>query len=166
MIRTARSSDMETIAALQVASWRKAYRGLLSDAYLGQPVADDLRGKWVGMDVPENDILLVHEQDGDVDGFIYVICSRSPAYVDNLHVAPDRKRSGIGEALMREAAKQMIARGVESVYLTVITDNIPAVQFYAKMGGERGPAQTEQLYGEPVTTYPITWTDLSALATV
>ncbi|MEN8834067.1 MAG: GNAT family N-acetyltransferase [Pacificibacter sp.] len=163
MIRAAKPADMEAIAALQIASWRGAYRCLLSDEYLGQPVVDDLRAKWVGMDVSAEDILLVSETDGDVDGFIYVICSRQPAYIDNLHVTPKRKRSGIGAALMRSAAQQMIDQGVESVYLTVITDNIPAVQFYEKMGGTRGPVQDEKLYGEPVTTYPITWTDLAQL---
>lgn len=168
MIRDATSADMEAIAALQIASWRGAYQGLLSDDYLGQPVVDDLRAKWVGMDVPLNapvgDILLVSETDGDVDGFIYVMCTRDPAYIDNLHVSPSRKRGGIGEALMRAAAERLIAQNRASVTLTVITDNIPAVAFYDKMGGLRGPVQDEKLYGEPVQTYPVTWNDLRALA--
>ena len=164
MIRAAKSADMEAIAALQIASWRGAYRGLLSDDYLGQPVVDDLRAKWVGMDVPAGDILLVSETAGDVDGFIYVMCARDPAYIDNLHVSPARKRGGIGEALMRAAAARLIAFGHSAVSLTVITDNTPAVAFYDKMGGARGPAQNEKLYGEPVETYPVTWCDLHALS--
>jgi ribosomal protein S18 acetylase RimI-like enzyme len=155
---------MDAIAALQVQSWRAAYQGLLSDDYLGQPVVDDLRAKWVGMDVPKDDILLVHETHGTVNGFIYVMCSRTPAYIDNLHVSPDQKRSGIGKVLMQEAARRLMAQGGTSVSLTVITDNIPAVNFYDKMRGERGPAQDEKLYGEPVKTYPVTWYDLHALA--
>jgi ribosomal protein S18 acetylase RimI-like enzyme len=155
---------MEAIAALQVESWRAAYHGLLSDAYLGQPVVDDLRAKWVGMTVPKDDILLVHDTHGTVNGFIYVMCSRKPAYIDNLHVSPDQKRSGIGQILMQEAAQRLIAQNHTAVSLTVITDNIPAVRFYDKMRGERGPAQDEKLYGEPVKTYPVTWYDLQALA--
>ncbi|MFT6168506.1 MAG: ribosomal protein S18 acetylase RimI-like enzyme [Celeribacter sp.] len=155
---------MERIAALQIASWRGAYRGLLSDAYLGQPVEDDLRAKWVGMDVPAGDVLLVSETDGDVDGFIYVMCGKNPTYIDNLHVSPSRKRGGIGAALMRTAATRLIALGHSAVSLTVITDNTPAVAFYDKMRGMRGPVQNEKLYGEPVKTYPVTWFDLQALA--
>lgn len=164
MIRDAKPTDMEAIAALQIASWRGAYQGLLSDDYLGQPVVDDLRAKWVGMDVPAGDILLVSETAGGVDGFIYVMCARDPAYIDNLHVSPARKRGGIGEALMRAAAERLIAQNRASATLTVITDNIPAVAFYDKMGGLRGPVQDEKLYGEPVQTYPVTWNDLRALA--
>jgi ribosomal protein S18 acetylase RimI-like enzyme len=164
MIRNATPTDMDAIAALQIASWRGAYRGVLSDDYLGQPVANDLRAKWIGMDVPAADILLVHETDGDVDGFIYVMCNRDPAYIDNLHVSPACKRSGIGQALMSAAAKQLIAQGQTAVMLTVISDNIPAVQFYDKMRGKRGFLQHEHLNGEPVKTYPVTWHDLHALA--
>ncbi|MBU2937824.1 MULTISPECIES: GNAT family N-acetyltransferase [Pacificibacter] len=164
MIRAAIPADMESIAALQIASWRGAYQGLLSDAYLGQPVVDDLRAKWVGMDVPAGNVLLVSDTDGVVDGFIYVMCDRTPTYIDNLHVSPTRKRGGIGEALMRAAAKRLIDLGHSAVSLTVITDNHPAVAFYDKMGGMRGPAQDEKLYGEPVQTYPVTWDDLQALA--
>lgn len=164
MIRNATPADMDAIAALHIASWRGAYVGLLSDDYLGQPVVDDLRAKWVGVDLPAGDVLLVSETDGDVDGFIYVICDRDPAYIDNLHVAPVRKRSGIGEALMRAAATRLIALGHTSAMLTVITNNAPAVAFYDKIGGIRGPAQDEKLYGEPVQTYPVTWDDLQALS--
>ncbi|WP_439105080.1 GNAT family N-acetyltransferase [Celeribacter marinus] len=164
LIRDAVQSDLPAVAAIHVASWRMAYRGLLSDDYLGQPVADDLNGKWVGMDIPAEDILLVAIDDNAVTGFIYVKGGKHPAYIDNLHVDPDRKRAGIGAALMKAAARTLIARGHNSAYLTVITDNAAAVDFYRKMGGAFGPKQNELLYGEPVQTYPVHWGDLRELA--
>lgn len=163
-IRAAAPADLPAIAAIHIASWRVAYRGLLSDDYLGQPVADDLNAKWVGMDIPDEDVLLVATDDTGVAGFIYVKGGKRPAYIDNLHVDPTRKRSGIGAALMSAAAKILIERGHESAYLTVITDNEGAVNFYRKMGGAFGPKQDELLYGEPVQTYPVHWADLSILA--
>ncbi|MEN8837468.1 MAG: GNAT family N-acetyltransferase, partial [Celeribacter marinus] len=75
-----------------------------------------------------------------------------------------RKRAGIGAALMKAAAQTLIARGHNSAYLTVITDNAAAVDFYRKMGGAFGPKQDELLYGEPVQTYPVHWDDLRELA--
>lgn len=163
-IRDAAQSDLPAVAAIHVASWRVAYRGLLSDDYLGQPVADDLNGKWIGMDIPAEDILLVAIEDDTVSGFIYVKGGKHPAYIDNLHVDPARKRAGIGAALMKAAAQTLIARGHNSAYLTVITDNAAAVDFYRKMGGAFGPKQDELLYGEPVQTYPVHWDDLRELA--
>ncbi|ALI55201.1 GNAT family N-acetyltransferase [Celeribacter marinus] len=164
LIRDAVQSDLPAVAAIHVASWRMAYRELLSDDYLGQPVADDLNGKWVGMDIPAEDILLVATDDNAVTGFIYVKGGKQPAYINNLHVDPTRKRAGIGAALMKAAAQTLIARGHNSAYLTVITDNAAAVDFYRKLGGAFGPKQDELLYGEPVQTYPVHWDDLRELA--
>lgn len=162
-VRPATRADLPAIAAIQIASWRNAYRNLLPDDYLGQPVADDLNGKWLAMIVPETDVLLVAETEGGVQGFIYVQGDRRPAYIDNLHVQPDAKRGGIGAALMRAAFTELRTRGHDAACLTVITDNAPAVAFYRKMGGQFGPQQDERLYGAPVRTYPVSWPDLSAL---
>ena len=164
LIRPATRDDLGAIAAIHIGSWRAAYRGLLSDDYLGEPVARDLEAKWLPMEVPETDILLVAEDAGTVTGFIYIKGSKSPAYIDNLHVDAALKRSGIGAQLMVAGAQALVGRNHTSAYLTVITDNEPAVNFYRKMGGDFGPEQTELLYGEPVQTYPVHWPDLSTLA--
>lgn len=163
LIRPAVQADLPAVAAIQVTSWREAYRGLLSDDYLGAPVERDLKAKWVGMDIPDDNLLLVAEDGGIIVGFIYVLGDRTPTYIDNLHVDPTRKRGGIGAALMRAAAVELDARGHKSTYLTVITDNTHAVNFYRKMGGDFGAEQTESLYGEPVQTYPVHWHSLDAL---
>lgn len=163
LIRPAAQADLPAVAAIQVTSWRVAYKGLLSDEYLGAPVERDLEAKWVGAEIPRDNICLVAEDGDIVVGFIYVLGDKSPAYIDNLHVDPTRKRSGIGAALMREAARALRDRGHDSTYLTVITDNHQAVSFYRKMGGEFGAAQDEFLYGEPVQSYPVHWHTLDAL---
>lgn len=56
--------------------------------------------------------------------------------VDNLHVAPDRQRSGIGRALMSRAAEAVTERANgRSMYLWVLEQNIAAQRFYQAVGG-------------------------------
>jgi ribosomal protein S18 acetylase RimI-like enzyme len=60
------------------------------------------------------------------------------ALLDNLHVIKERKRQGIGKALMNKTAvwvNQQIPNG--SYHLSVLADNAPAIAFYEKMGGKR-----------------------------
>lgn len=163
MIRIAKKIDHNPIAHLQISSWRLAYADMLPPDYLGKPVYDDLMGRWTDHTPGENDVLLVHQGENGIDGFINVL-GNDPAYVDNLHVSPRAYNSGIGSALMRAAAAQLIKNGQSSVWLTVITSNTPAIQFYLGLGAERGVEKQELLYGQPVTSVEMIWRDLPGLA--
>ena len=46
------------------------------------------------------------------------------AFIDNFHVRPDCKRRGIGRALMRFAATEMIRRGYTAAHLSVLEANV------------------------------------------
>ncbi|MGR3662467.1 MAG: GNAT family N-acetyltransferase [Paracoccaceae bacterium] len=163
MIRRGEPADFSTVADLQIASWRDAYRDNLSEEYLGQQIVDDLQEHWGAMVLGGGDILLVSENGGALDGFIMIL-GRVPPYVDNLHILPSARRSGIGAALMRAGAAALLALGETRVWLTVITDNDRAVSFYEAMGATRGPEQANEMFGQPVAAYPMVWDDLAALA--
>lgn len=163
MIRRGEPADFAAVAELQIASWRDAYQDHLTAEYLGQQIEDDLQGHWGSMVLGASDIVLVSENDGVIDGFITIL-DRNPHYVDNLHVLPTARRSGIGAALMRAGAAALIELGQKSVWLTVITENHRAVQFYEAMGAKRGVEIPQDMFGQPVTAYPMVWDDLPALA--
>ena len=55
--------------------------------------------------------------------------------IDNLHVAPERKRKGIGTALIKEAADWLKTYYPQNgVYLWVMEANGPARRFYEGLG--------------------------------
>ena len=163
MIRNATPADFPAIAALQIASWRSAYAGQLPEEYFGQPIEDDLNGNWSRHKINPRDVVLVNDENGRLTGFINVL-AQQPPYVDNLHVDPDEKGKGIGTTLMAAAANRLIAQGDTAMCLTVLSTNEPGLKFYERIGGERGPLKHEHMYDLPVTSYPMIWHDLPALA--
>lgn len=44
--REAEATDADKIATLHAESWKRAYRGHLSDAYLDGPIEDERRSVW------------------------------------------------------------------------------------------------------------------------
>ena len=75
---------------------------------------------------------------GDV-GFIAVWAEGDPgfgAYIDNLHVHPERRSGGLGRRLLGEAMRRVAGRGETGAYLWVFDDNARAIDFYRRLGGE------------------------------
>ena len=58
--------------------------------------------------------------------------------IDNLHITPDRRRTGIGTALLTCAAEADAERATgKSTYLSVLEQNTFAQQFYRTFGSTR-----------------------------
>ncbi|WP_219466078.1 GNAT family N-acetyltransferase, partial [Nonomuraea rhizosphaerae] len=85
---------------------------------------------------------LLAEEEATLQGFVYLL--RRPGrriLLDNLHVLPARKRSGVGRQLMRRAFTWAATEHPgATVYLEVIRGNAPAIAFYQRCGGV--PART------------------------
>lgn len=163
-IRPARDRDRDAIADLQAASWRASYRGMLSDDYLDKRVGGDLRRHWRALRYGGEDLLLAAEaDDGALAGFIAVWCRPSP-YIDNLHVATERKGQGIGKSLMAAAAERLRRRGHGTAYLWVFENNRPAIAFYEALAGSITARETRAFFGQSVPSIKIEWTDLAAVS--
>jgi ribosomal protein S18 acetylase RimI-like enzyme len=139
--REAHAGDAEAIARLHAASWRSAYRDALSAAFLDGDVVANRLTVWADrFAAPQRSrLVLVAADAGRLAGFVCVSGADDATWgslIDNLHVAPDAKRSGIGTQLMRRAAAWLGERYPESsVYLWVIASNLSARRFYESLGG-------------------------------
>lgn len=162
--RTATGDDLTAICDVQIASWRRAYHGLLPNDFLCDPVARVLADRWSAL--PGAAWLVDTAWISDrLAGFISVDRARAGgAYVDNLHVAHWAQGNGLGRMLMGRAALDVARKGGSAMWLTVMRDNHPTRAFYARLGGIEGAEQTEMLYGHSVRTFPVRWEDLSELA--
>ena len=162
--RPARAQDLDAICALHVASWRRAYRGMVSDDFLDAPVVEVLAKRWAVL--PGADWIVDCIWQGEaLLGFISVDrAHQGGPYVDNLHVAHRAQGQGIGRALMAGTAAQLLNEGHDTLWLTVIRENHPTRAFYRRIGGVEGPDYPERLYGEPIHALPVRWNDLPALA--
>ncbi|MEO8692674.1 MAG: N-acetyltransferase [Acidimicrobiales bacterium] len=168
--RRANAQDIDAIALLHAESWRNSYRGAYSDAFLDGDVFDDRRAVWSERLARPSarDETVVAEWRGSIIGFVHTILDHDPllgALLDNLHVAHDVKRTGIGTQLMAQSASAVMARATNKrLYLAVLEANAPAQAFYEARGGERvGQEISEAPGGGSVVGFLYAWKDPSVL---
>ncbi len=163
-IRAATIADADTIATIHAASWRSAYRGILSEATLGTGLDDERRRHWrhkLGAATGDDNVLLA----GDL-GFIAVWAEGDAgfgAYIDNLHVRPGSRGGGIGRRLMGEAAHRLLARREKRAHLWVFDANVRTVDLYLRLGGEIVERGFDDVDGVKVPHSRVVWRDVTPL---
>ena len=148
-LRLASPADSERVAWLHADSWRRHYRGAYSDVFLDGDVEADRRAVWERrLQYPDAASATIIAEDGpeSLVGFVHVVFEDHPrwgALIDNIHVAGERQRGGVGTKLMATAAEAVIERRARGgLYLWVLEQNVAAQSFYEARGGrltERAP---------------------------
>lgn len=170
-IRTGVAADADAIAALHTESWRTAYAGIMPESYLEGPLSATHRELWraraeseVYLNGGDPPCLLVAEDEAGVSAFAYLVPERDGrVLLDNLHVRPTLKRSGLG--------RRLVDRGLgwaaehhpgKTVYLEVLRDNAAARAFYERMGGRPGRAFVERFNaGFELDVVEYTWSPVN-----
>jgi ribosomal protein S18 acetylase RimI-like enzyme len=141
-LRAATPADAPTIAALHAESWRFAYRGAYSDAYLDGDVFQDRIRVWnERLSSPPPNQYVILAEDGDVVvGFVCAYGADDKKWgtlVDNLHVRPNRHGQGIGRRLLAAVANWCCTEHAgNGLYLWVLDQNARALAFYQHLGAK------------------------------
>ncbi|GIF02533.1 GNAT family N-acetyltransferase [Actinoplanes siamensis] len=169
-LRPAGPGDAPAVAALHADSWRRHYRGAYTDTFLDGDVHHDRLTVWTRrLATPGPDRTFLTVEPGRLTGFVHITPDEDPhwgALIDNLHVAHDRQRTGLGRALLTHAAT--VATPGRPVHLWVLEQNHRAQRFYTALGGritDRAPvtgAPPGVLDGTPVKLR-VTWPDAVTL---
>ncbi|MEO6039557.1 MAG: GNAT family N-acetyltransferase, partial [Saprospiraceae bacterium] len=153
------------IAALHADSWRRTYRGILRDDFLGSEVFHDRKAVWEQKfeAPPANQWVLLALEADQLAGFICVYGGKDArwgSFIDNLHVAYAWKGQGIGANLMQAAAAWLRKNHPEAgMYLWVYEANVAARRFYKKMGAARVEfAQRKNPGGGVARSFRYAWT--------
>jgi len=85
-------------------------------------------------EAPKRLALVATEADGRVLGFLIARCVLEQWEIENIVVAGEVRRGGIGSALVRQLLDQAARAGAESVFLEVRESNLAARQLYAATG--------------------------------
>jgi ribosomal protein S18 acetylase RimI-like enzyme len=139
--RRAGPDDALAVANLHADSWRRHYRGAYSDDFLDGDVFADRVAVWNGRlrDSDPRHCTILAEADGLV-GFANTVFDDDPtwgALLDNLHVAGQYQRRGIGSRLLALTAEAVIARAERTgLYVWVLEQNIDAQAFYQARAGK------------------------------
>ena len=154
-LRAAEAADWPAIAALQTETWRFAYRGILSDAYLDGDLAEDRRALWRerlnGPPDPDRVTIQAEPAGGPAAAPLAFACILAGhdgwgSLVDNLHVRPDVLRQGLGRTVLRAAASRLVGgpHDATPVHLTVYERNARAIAAYERYGGRLAERPTER----------------------
>lgn len=171
--RTAAAADALAIARVHVASWRDAYSEILDADFLAGPIEQERAGFWTDRlrQPPEALKVTLALEGAAVVGFICVLADDDPIWggrVDNLHVLPALRGGGVGERLLRQAARDLVAgREASGLHLWVFEANTKGRRFYERLGArtvERGASLIPSAHGKPVLR--LHWPDVRTLATV
>src|SRR4051812_21561185 len=139
-VRAATPDDAHAIERVRTDTWRAAYRGLMPDEVLERLGYDGTRRRESMQRMPADRFALVAEHDGEVVGFVNGGASRDGDPADSgevyaIYVLPSHQGHGHGAALLRAAAREIVARGWRGMMLWVLRDNGPSRVFYERMGG-------------------------------
>jgi ribosomal protein S18 acetylase RimI-like enzyme len=172
-LRDATTDDVPAIAALHADSWRRHYRGSLTDEFLDGDVDRDRLAVWTQRfsERDPNTVTIIaapSASDPTVLGFAHTILDDDPtwgALLDNLHVVFDRKRGGVGSRLLAETARRVLVHDERSgLYLWVLERNTAAQAFYLARGGRfEDRVAKPQPGGSVAVGIRVVWPEPSAL---
>ena len=146
-LRPAGLGDEAAILAVQAASWRATYTGLLPEAVF--PRADDAGRLRFWRDVLLTGTTATRvavTAEGAVTGFVSCGPTRDPnlpadGEIYALYLRPEAQGAGLGRRLFHAAAHILRARGAARLGLWVLAANARAQGFYAHLGGTPGLRQ-------------------------
>ncbi|WP_460274659.1 GNAT family N-acetyltransferase [Celeribacter sp. ULVN23_4] len=172
LIRPATLKDALSIAEVQVAVWRAAYREILPDALIDRMTVPDREKGWVKIldayEASGRGAVFVAEQEGAVVGFLSCGDQRDedlrtafPGEISAIYVAAPRQ--GIGSALMSAGARALIDMGHSSAALWVLTENAPARAFYEALGGAQAAERIDNRPEGGMNEVAYGWSALSDL---
>lgn len=141
-IRRATSDDAAAIASVRIDTWRSAYRGILPDALLDGLDPVDSTASWRrGLEAPSSGrVAYVAEVAARVVGFVTAGPERSrnaiyPGEVYALYVRDAHQGQGIGRALVRIAAAELVPRGLSPILIWTLHGNPKSRAWYEALGG-------------------------------
>lgn len=153
-IRRATPQDAASLAAVEVTSWRTAYRGLMPDAFLDRLSEAEKTTAWqqnlLKHGVSGLKRVLVAVSNAGVVGFVRVgpigdVGEIGLVYL--LYVLPEYWGRGVGTALMRAAMDDLRDLGMCAAELWVLRENQRARAFYEGLGWCRDGRTTTEEYG-------------------
>jgi GNAT superfamily N-acetyltransferase len=170
VLRPITPADATVIASLHTASWRAAYRGILSDAYLDGPIDGDRHATWQTRlhATTSRAFGYVALVAGTPQGFVYAFPDADRTHgtlIDNLHVLPAARGAGLGRRLLEAIAAAVPTHALSpGLHLHVFEANHAARAFYRRMGGREVECVAKpQPDGQTHAEWLVTWPDATTL---
>lgn len=153
-LRRGTPDDAASLAAVEVASWRAAYRRLMPDAFLNGlsevEKTTDWRQNLVKHGPAGRKRVCVATSDASVIGFVRVgplMDEGEVGLVYLLYVLPEHWGHGVGTALMHAGMQDLRDLGMREAILWVLRDNLHARRFYERLSWTPDGRTSSEGYG-------------------
>jgi ribosomal protein S18 acetylase RimI-like enzyme len=160
-MRDAGPADLDRLARLHVDTFNETHLGPFGSG----PTFALRKSQWaekLGELHATSFVVVLETPEGELVGFCWVHPTKDnprwQARLNKIYLRRPYQRQGLGQAMVRESVRRLLANGMTTMALHTETDNEPACNFYDKLGGERQLDETGKfggMYG---------WSDLNALA--
>lgn len=170
LVRMAVVSDADALGVLHVQAWLETYAGIMPADLLASFSRVRRAEAWRGMLNRGSSGLFAAEEAGSVVGFGLCGPQRTATlsnYRGEIYAINVLRRSqgrGLGRALMTAMVQSLRDRGISSLTLLVLAANIPARQFYQRLGGRMIGEVATNFGGAHLPEQVYCWDDLSMLA--
>ena len=170
-IRRPRAAEAPAMAALHIACWREAYRGIVPDDLLARADLSKRTAVWRGAIADPERIVLAAYDGERAAGFIIAgkplehLFDGMDGHIAALYVARSHYRKGIGRRLLGTGAGQWLGRGGTSLALGVLAANSRARAFYENCGARLVSEGTYNWDGHDLPDAIYCFDDLRRLAT-
>jgi putative acetyltransferase len=125
-LRPATPDDAAAVADLWHAGWHDAHAGHVPEGLTAVRTLEAFHQRAAGR-VADTTVAVV---DGEVAGFVMVLDDE----VEQVFVAARHRGTGLAEALLDEAERQVARGGHEVAWLAVVVGNTRARRFYERRG--------------------------------
>ncbi len=167
-IRLARPEDAAGIARVHVDSWRSTYKDMISDELLANLSYERRAQGWkeILKNSHNNGFVYVAENEpGEIVGFVSAGPGQAgePEFkgeVYAIYLLQQFQGKGLGRMLMEAAIKELQSRGVSSMLLWVLKDNLPSCRFYEALGGRYVKEKPIKIGEQTFTEVAYGWKDL------
>jgi GNAT superfamily N-acetyltransferase len=166
-VREATFEDAPAIAAVQVDSWRTAYRGIVPDSFLDAMTVTEQTSRWSGQ-LAKRDLLMYVALDGSgVFGFacggaLREAFGQYDAELYAIYLLQHKQRDGVGRDLVRRLSVGLREQGHRSLLVWVLEAN-PAVEFYERLGGVLEARKVISIGGSELPELAFGWPKLEEL---
>ena len=161
-IRPANPSDARSIAEVNVASWRSAYRGLLPDSVLDNLSVEDKADRMRARIIEHTIQVLVLERNSAIIGFVTFGASRDRdadqervGEIHAVYVEPKNWKKGHGSALVDAAIACLQEKECAEVTLWALHNNERGAKFYQAVGFEADGATKVETRADGTKLYEV-----------
>jgi ribosomal protein S18 acetylase RimI-like enzyme len=164
--RNATPADAVKLAAISVEVWLNTYAKTgISNVY-AEYVLQRFTPRYFGQMIAEDKKqIIIAETDNYLLGYIAIdyhsampesLQDLTAAEIATLYVRARHAGCGIGSALLQQARAAVSARNIRHIWLSVLHDNHPALNFYSQQGFIRQGTIWFELSGERHENYVLT----------